>query len=49
VGSAEADPMASKISNESPVGKALLGHKVGTTVEVKVPAGIVNYEIISIN
>lgn len=49
VGSAEADPMAAKISNESPVGKALLGHKVGSTVEVKVPAGVVNYEIISIN
>ena len=49
VGSAEADPMAAKISNESPVGKALLGHKVGTTVEVKVPAGVVSYEIISIN
>jgi transcription elongation factor GreA len=49
VGSAEADPLASKISNESPVGKALLGQKVGTIIEVKVPAGVVNYEIIAID
>ena len=48
VGSAEADPMANKISNESPVGKALLGQKVGDVVEVKVPAGVVKYEIIAI-
>jgi transcription elongation factor GreA len=49
VGSAEADPLAAKISNESPVGKALLGNKEGAKVEVKVPAGVVSYEIISIN
>ncbi|HOB22664.1 MAG TPA: GreA/GreB family elongation factor, partial [Bacillota bacterium] len=36
------------ISNESPVGKALLGQKVGDVVEVKVPAGVVKYEIIAI-
>jgi transcription elongation factor GreA len=39
VGSAEADPSDSKLSNESPVGKALLGHKRGETVTVPVPRG----------
>jgi transcription elongation factor GreA len=39
VGSAEADPSNSKLSNESPVGKALLGHKRGETVTVPVPRG----------
>jgi transcription elongation factor GreA len=39
VGSAEADPSNNKLSNESPVGKALLGHKRGETVTVPVPRG----------
>ncbi|HEU0023770.1 MAG TPA: transcription elongation factor GreA [Thermoleophilaceae bacterium] len=39
VGSAEADPSESKLSNESPVGKALLGHKRGETITVPVPRG----------
>ncbi len=39
VGSAEADPSESKLSNESPVGKALMGHKRGETVSVSVPRG----------
>ena len=39
VGSAEADPSESKLSNESPVGRALLGHKRGETVSVQVPRG----------
>lgn len=39
VGSAEADPAAGRISNESPVGRALLGHKVGETVEIQTPGG----------
>jgi transcription elongation factor GreA len=39
VGSAEADPADSKLSNESPVGKALIGHKRGETVTVPVPRG----------
>ena len=39
VGSAEADPADSKLSNESPVGKALMGHKRGETVSVPVPRG----------
>ncbi|WP_026883608.1 transcription elongation factor GreA [Clostridium akagii] len=49
VGSAEADPIANKISNESPVGSALMGKKVGKIVEVQVPDGINKYEILSIN
>ena len=48
VGSAEADPTESKISNESPVGAAILGKKVGATVEVNVPAGILKYKIMQI-
>ncbi|MBF8983588.1 transcription elongation factor GreA [Lutibacter sp. B2] len=48
VGSAEADPYDLKISNESPVGKALLGHQVGEIVEVQVPDGIIKYEILNI-
>ena len=39
VGSQEADPLLSKISNESPVAKALLEHKIGETVEVETPNG----------
>jgi transcription elongation factor GreA len=48
VGSAEADPDNSKISNKSPVGKALLGKKVGEQIEVKVPAGTLKYVILNI-
>jgi transcription elongation factor GreA len=48
VGSAEADPLNNKISSESPVGKSLLGKKVGDTVEVQVPDGVSKYNIISI-
>jgi transcription elongation factor GreA len=39
VGSAEANPSENKLSNESPVGRALIGHKRGETVEVAVPRG----------
>ena len=45
VSTAEADPTEKKISNESPVGKALIGRSVGEEVEVKVPAGTVKYVI----
>jgi len=48
VGSTEADPMEYKISNESPVGEALMGKKVGETVEVPIPDGISKYEILEI-
>ncbi len=45
VGEWEADPAAKKISHESPLGKALIGKKVGDTVEVEAPAGKVVYVI----
>lgn len=48
VGSAEADPGSSKISNESPVGRALLGKSVGSTVDVAVPAGNIQFEVLHI-
>ncbi|MDR7855695.1 transcription elongation factor GreA [Tissierella sp.] len=48
VGSAEADPYNGKISNESPVGSALLGHKCGETVDVAVPDGKIQYQILTI-
>jgi transcription elongation factor GreA len=48
VGSAESDPLQNKISNESPLGKAILGKKTGTIVEVNVPAGIIQYKILDI-
>jgi len=45
VGSAEANPYEGKISNESPVGKALLGSKAGDVVDVQVPDGVIKYQI----
>jgi transcription elongation factor GreA len=48
VGSTEVDLSQNKISNESPIGSALLGAKKGEEVEIKIPAGIVKYKIISI-
>ena len=48
VGSTEADPIEYKISNESPIGAALLEKKKGDVVKVKVPAGIFEYKIIKI-
>ena len=49
VGATEADISENKISNESPVGRALIGHKKGEDVEVVTPGGIVKYKIIDIN
>ena len=48
VGSTEADPDEGKISNESPVGMAIIGKSVGETVEVHVGENIINYEIVEI-
>ena len=48
VGSTEADPDEAKISNESPLGMAILGQKVGNTVEVHAPVGIIKYQIMKI-
>ena len=49
VGSAEAAPTEGKLSNESPVGKALMGRKKGDTVAVAVPAGTVTLKVLSIS
>ena len=48
VGSAEADPLRDRISNESPVGQALIGRKKGETVTIRVPAGTLKYTILEI-
>ncbi len=48
VGSNESDPFNNRISDESAVGKALVGNKIGTKVEVEVPAGILHFEILDI-
>ena len=44
----EADPKAGLISDQSPVGKALLGHKAGDEVSVSTPGGVTNYIVLSI-
>ena len=49
VGSTEANSLAGKISNESPLGKALIGKKVGDKVEVEAQAGIIEYEVLKID
>jgi len=49
VGSVEAKPFEGKISNESPVGKAVLGHPIGKELTINVPAGELHVRIISIN
>lgn len=48
VGSSEANSLGGKISNESPVGKALIGAKVGDTVQVETQAGIIEYKVLEI-
>ena len=48
VGSAEAAPAEGRISNESPVGKALMGHRAGETVRLVVPAGAVEMKILTV-
>jgi transcription elongation factor GreA len=48
VGSTEADPMNGKISNESPIGEALIGHKAGETVEAETPNGVIKVKILEI-
>ncbi len=48
VGSAETDPLAGKISNESPMGSALLGKKIGDKAQVETPAGLIEFEIVAI-
>ena len=48
VGSAEANPAENKLSNESPVGKAIIGHKKGETIEVSTPRGALKFKILEI-
>jgi transcription elongation factor GreA len=48
VGSAEANPRQSRISNESPVGQALMGHKAGDKVTVEAPAGVQQFTILKV-
>ena len=48
VGPVEADPLEGKISNESPIGLALMGKKVGDAVVIKTPKGEIEYEIVKI-
>ncbi len=47
-GFAQADPAKGKISDESPVGKALLGHKVGDKITVEAPRGVMTYKIVAL-
>lgn len=49
VGPNEVDPLKGKISNESPMGKAFLNKKIGDTVEVQVPKGVIPFEILKIS
>lgn len=49
VGPVEADPLEGKISNESPIGEALMGKKVGDTVTITTPKGSITYDIIAIS
>jgi transcription elongation factor GreA len=48
VGAAEANPKQGKISNESPIGKAILGKRVGDKVMVNAPAGVIEFKIVKI-
>ena len=49
IGSNESNPKENKISDESPVGKALLGKKVGDMVEVEVPAGLMTFKVLAVS
>ncbi|USS86726.1 MULTISPECIES: transcription elongation factor GreA [Fructilactobacillus] len=48
VGAAEADPLSGKVSNDSPIAKGLLGHKVGEEVDIEIPDGVMHVQIISV-
>lgn len=49
VGSSEADPLAMKVSNESPIGMALFGKHLGDSVKITVPAGVFDYKIVEVS
>lgn len=48
VGAAESDPLSGKISNDSPIARSLIGHKVGEEVEIDIPAGKIKVKIIKV-
>lgn len=48
-GSNEANPKEGKISDESPIGKGLLGHKAGDVVEIEAPSGVIGFKILEIS
>lgn len=48
VGESESDPMQGKISNESPMAKGLLGHKVGDKVDIDIPSGVMHVQILEV-
>jgi transcription elongation factor GreA len=48
VGVAEADPVAGKISNESPLGRSFLGRRIGDKIQIQIPKGMVTYTILEI-
>lgn len=49
VGSTEANPLSGSISDECPVGRAVMGKRVGETFEVEVPSGVINYKVLEIS
>lgn len=49
VGESESDPLSGKISNESPMAKGLLGHKIGEEVEIEIPSGTMKVKILDVN
>lgn len=49
VGPVEANPIEGKISNESPIGLALMGKKVGDSASVTTPKGVINYKVVAVN
>ena len=49
VGTAEANPLENRISNESPVGAGLIGHKAGEKVDIQTPGGMMQFEILAIS
>jgi transcription elongation factor GreA len=49
VGSTEANPAENKISNESPVGKALIGHKAGEIIDAQTPTGVLKFKVLDIS
>ncbi|WP_395318320.1 transcription elongation factor GreA [Fructilactobacillus frigidiflavus] len=49
VGAAEADPLAGKVSNDSPIARGLLGHKVGEKIDIEIPDGVMHVEILKVN